>query len=506
MATEVGARAVARGWDAPAAIAPWAAGVFLLALAVLLPRVAQHIGTGDRAEFVIAAATLGVPHPTGYPVYTWLGKLFSLLPFGTLPARIGWMSAVSAAGALAGVFWLTATSLRGWVRPSWVPIAGASLAALLLAGSPVFQHHALIPEAYAMKTLFAIAVVGLLLHYALGAADRFLYLAALLLGVSLGVHLSQLFLGLVFVLALWVRRPPVRVVACALALGVLGASCFFYLYLRVWAEPAYVHPQARFFETLRWTGTDNGLYNWLWFVTGGRFHGSVVEAGGALAKLRWLADELRASHGVPALLLAGFGAFLGAREHDPRHRLPVLALLLVAGGEALYFTAYQPSEPGMVLPFYLAVSALAGFGLALAYLRLGGLRERLGLGDRELVSLGVGLAAVAAFPALTRPLADHSGDRSAGLLLEAMAVSLPPDSVVDGLRWSYSRPALYYELVLARPLPFRFAELDDESIAESRGHVLGRVASKAWREAGHALVPLIEQPGAPVLFRVEPRP
>jgi hypothetical protein len=36
---------------------------------------APTIYVGDSGELVAAAATLGIPHPSGYPLYVLLGKL-----------------------------------------------------------------------------------------------------------------------------------------------------------------------------------------------------------------------------------------------------------------------------------------------------------------------------------------------------------------------------------------------------------------------------------------------
>lgn len=67
-----------------------------LYLATLLP----DVGAGDIAEFQRAAPTLGLPHPTGYPLYMILGWLWSHLPLGgTMAWRMNLLSAVFARGA-----------------------------------------------------------------------------------------------------------------------------------------------------------------------------------------------------------------------------------------------------------------------------------------------------------------------------------------------------------------------------------------------------------------------
>ncbi|MFM8231440.1 MAG: protein O-mannosyl-transferase family, partial [Chthoniobacterales bacterium] len=41
-----------------------------------------NVGLLDSGEFVVAAQHFGVPHPTGYPLWTLLTWLFQLLPIG----------------------------------------------------------------------------------------------------------------------------------------------------------------------------------------------------------------------------------------------------------------------------------------------------------------------------------------------------------------------------------------------------------------------------------------
>src|SRR5512140_322715 len=73
--------------------------VFGAALAMYTWTVAPSVMPGDYAEFQMCAAILGIPHPTGYPLYVLLGKLFTLLPFGDVAYRVNLSSAVYMAGA-----------------------------------------------------------------------------------------------------------------------------------------------------------------------------------------------------------------------------------------------------------------------------------------------------------------------------------------------------------------------------------------------------------------------
>src|SRR5438552_16007378 len=97
------------GKYAPAALG---VGVFLCAAALYVRTLAPSVMPGDYAEFQMCAAVLGVPHPTGYPLYVLLGKLFTLLPAGDVAYRVNLSSAIYMAGA-AGLTYAIAVRLIG---------------------------------------------------------------------------------------------------------------------------------------------------------------------------------------------------------------------------------------------------------------------------------------------------------------------------------------------------------------------------------------------------------
>ena len=79
------------------------AAAALPALALYVATVARSLPAGDSGELITAAATLGVAHPPGYPLYIWLGHLWILLkPFGSVALRLNLLSAVAGA-ATAGL-------------------------------------------------------------------------------------------------------------------------------------------------------------------------------------------------------------------------------------------------------------------------------------------------------------------------------------------------------------------------------------------------------------------
>ena len=158
-----------------------AGGVFLIALAVFVRTMLSGSSFGDWGEMQLIQNQLGVPHPTGYPLYMLLGKLVSLIPIGSYAWRADLLSAVAGAGA-AAVSVLIA--MRLGVRPFIAAVAG-----LTLAMTGTLWLEATFSEMNGQH-LF---LVGLVVHRALvwrdERRDRDLQLGGLLARLALANHL-----------------------------------------------------------------------------------------------------------------------------------------------------------------------------------------------------------------------------------------------------------------------------------------------------------------------------
>ncbi|MBK9710913.1 MAG: DUF2723 domain-containing protein [Kouleothrix sp.] len=213
-----------------------AVAAFALYLATLLP----GLGSGDTAEFQRVLPTLGVAHPTGYPLYTILGWLWSQLPLGGAPAwRVSLLSAFAAALAV-GVVYLVARAL-GQAR------VVAAAAALALAASRTFWSQATIAEVYALAALLQALLLLALLRWRGGRWP--LWVAGLLLGLGLAHHRTIVLMipgALLFVglgarglgVGAWGKEPSSSLKPQAgYAILATLAGCLLYLYLPLRAPP-----------------------------------------------------------------------------------------------------------------------------------------------------------------------------------------------------------------------------------------------------------------------------
>ncbi len=128
-------------------------GLGLAALALYGMTAAPTVATvfDDSLEFQVVLPTLGIAHPTGYPLYTLLGWLCTRLwPFGDAAYRANPFSALAAALTVALLY-------RLLVRVTGARIP-ALLATVLFAISPLWWSQATLAEVYALHGLFVVAL------------------------------------------------------------------------------------------------------------------------------------------------------------------------------------------------------------------------------------------------------------------------------------------------------------------------------------------------------------
>jgi hypothetical protein len=217
---------------------PWFGAVVVTVTAGVLYflTAARDIVVGDSPELIMAAATLGVPHPPGYPLFTMLGHLFSLLPFGAIPFRVNLLSVACDALAV-GVIYLTA------VRLTKSQLA-AAVAALLLAVNSNFWQWSLAAEVFPVNNLLAAILILLLIAWhEQPERGTFLIAAFFVAGLASTNHQTIILLGPAVCFVLWrcrstlFARPSILAV-CAVAL-LIGLLPYAYVPWTAARHPVY---------------------------------------------------------------------------------------------------------------------------------------------------------------------------------------------------------------------------------------------------------------------------
>jgi tetratricopeptide (TPR) repeat protein len=194
----------------------------------------RTIYVGDSGELVAAVHTLGIPHPSGYPLYVLLGKLWTVLvPVGSIAFRMSLFSAFCSAAAVA-CFYLLGRRLGLTAVP-------ALFSSQLLAFSPSFWSQANIQRVYSLNALLLVMALYLSVAWYQSRQPRALIAAFFVAALGACNHT---YMG-VFAIALGVfalitkpglLRKPWTLIASGAAF-ILGLSPYLYLPLRSRANP-----------------------------------------------------------------------------------------------------------------------------------------------------------------------------------------------------------------------------------------------------------------------------
>jgi len=317
----------------------------------------RTIYVGDSGELVAAVHTLGIPHPSGYPLYVLLGKLWTLLiPAGSIAFRMSLFSAVCAAAAVSGLYLLG--------RRLELTAPTALFSSLLLAFSPSFWSQANIQRVYSLNALFLVMALSLAVAWFQKRDSR--WLVAALFVAALGAT-NHTYMG-IFLLALAIfagitepgllRRPRV-LVASALSV-VLGLLPYLYLPLRSRTNPRldWGNP-----ETIRAT-LDVILRREAW-------ERAWIESP---VDLLIIAGDLLRQIGAELYLLGAILATLGMFRARKRG-WPLLLLLLAALGNFLTMALHGSRSDLFIwhryyIPTFIVFALLAGLGLEVVRERL----------------------------------------------------------------------------------------------------------------------------------------
>ncbi len=209
--------------------------IFFIPLVAYWLSLSHDVGSKDVAEMQGVPYLLGIPHPTGYPLFVVLGWLWShAVTYDTLAFRMNLFGAVCmAATALIGTF----TAIRMGAGP--VTSMGAFLS---FAFTRVVWFHGAQADAQDLALLFAALTLYFLIGWLREMRSSDLILASGSFGAALAAHPFSLWLLPCFIVAFIARARNLSfsnvgasVMACALLLAV-------YAYLPIRATAIEQHP------------------------------------------------------------------------------------------------------------------------------------------------------------------------------------------------------------------------------------------------------------------------
>src|SRR5213083_2213372 len=367
--------------------------VFFAALILYSWTLAPTVTLTDSGELIVVAQRVGVAHPPGFPLWVILAHLASLVPLGNIAVRINFSSAVFAALASAmltlvvaelmiAIPYLLTRKKRSAQRnkkaedssiAQLLICAPALGAGLLMAFSRTLWAYATIAEVYTLNALLILIILFLMLRWrryiladrlntrpAIRPHDKWLYGAALVFGLALGIHHVTVGLMLPALAVLVYRTQGLRfftsrrlVYAALISIGALVAV---YAYLPFAASRSPV---------MNW-GDPRSLQEIWWHITGRQyrvffsFSPATVEAQ-FLEFCRMLMREF----GFPLFPVTPLLALAGFANAYKRDRTAFWFLLFIVIANLAYDLSYEIAEDkdAYYLPVFISIAIGAGLGI-----------------------------------------------------------------------------------------------------------------------------------------------
>jgi len=329
----------------------------------------------DSAELAAAAFGLGVAHPPGEPLALLWGKLWTLLPLGSIAFKVG-LSQSAATGIATSLVYRLAHRLCGAVAADRLesPIVTrllGTVAACTFVFSPGICSASFRPEVYALGTALGLGALALAMTAADRGDPRFAWAAAFLIGLGMCNHpLVAAAAGMgSAVAALPLLRgglSRLQVILGSVASVLLGFGVLLYLPLRTMAIASDTAKGA--LDTIVWG--DSRTASGLWWVLSGRTFtdkATIVHARDQTTSLPFLfVEEL----GGVGILLALIGLYVLLRRRSARSAAtgPIAGMACVILGAAVV-GGIDPSNPDIrgYLGFSIGIgSAMVAIGVQFA--------------------------------------------------------------------------------------------------------------------------------------------
>ncbi|MBL7128616.1 MAG: DUF2723 domain-containing protein [Ignavibacteria bacterium] len=293
---------------------------FIVSFIVYVLTLAPTVSFIDSGELATVCIKLGVAHPTGYPLFTILGNLFSKIPIGEELYRLNLMSAVlSSLGVLIFfnlvVFLFKDLNFNIFNKASKTEIKSskrqkekvknisaafkldslsiyfiALSSSLILAFSLTYWSSANSIEVYSLHSLFLISLIYIFLkacnsinswEVSFLRREKYWLAFAFVLGLSFTNHLTTLFLGIGTIYLYFgvngFNKNSLQRISYMIIPFIIGLSVYMYLPLRAdnpilsWGNPYnfenfYRHISGKQFSVWMFSSTENAEKQFSYFI------------------------------------------------------------------------------------------------------------------------------------------------------------------------------------------------------------------------------------------------
>ncbi len=243
--------------------------LWVIIFSVYLKTLAPTVGFIDSGELSTVALTLGIAHPTGYPLFTLLCKVFTMLPIsGDEIVRLNIFSALLTSTAAVIFFFFIIELLKIFKKEKKDSILTASfLSTLILAFSKTFWTQAVSIEVYSLHLLL-ISTVLFLFVKAINTNHKKMWIVfAFLVGLSFTNHLTTILLAPAllywFFTEFGLNKNTFKKILYLIPPFFVGLSVYLYLPIRASQHPLMNWGDPQTVEKLWWHFTGKQFRVWM---------------------------------------------------------------------------------------------------------------------------------------------------------------------------------------------------------------------------------------------------
>ena len=369
----------------------------------------------DGGDLVTAAATGGVPHPTGYPTYLLLVSCFLKIPSGSFAYRSNLLSLVATI--------LAALLIYKLVLASDGSVSSALIASLVFGTFPLVWSQAIITEVYA---LHAFLIVCMLYFFVVNTSHPFMdLLGGSIAGLAIGNHVTSIFMlplmfgvdthrekGLTNTVS---RKRSFLSLMTLLAYRLIGFGLGLSVYLLI---PIRARAQA----PVNW-GNANNLDGLIWLVTGQAYQSRLAHLNGSYlftgvqAWSHFLLEQLS----IVGLLLSLIVLAVLFRPS----RLYIATGWMLLAYSVFSIVYYSPDSYVYLIPALIALSIWIGSGSRWFIERLSNKKSYLYLVALLIIPAFFVLRAILAIPGM-----DLSNDRTAEKFAQVILDAAPNEAII----------------------------------------------------------------------------
>jgi len=304
----------------------------------------------DSAELITGAYSLGIVHPTGYPLYILIAKAFTFIPIRSIAYRVNLVSVFFGAIAV----YLTAR----WIFSFTKSMVSAWVGAFSLAVGYGMWSMATVAEVYTLQVCLILALLLIMRIWLVRGDDYWLYFLAFVFGLSVTNHVTSVLflpsLAWIVVTKLGIKETLRKLPFAGIAAGI-GLLVYLYLPIRYAVDPPLNYVKSYYKVDL------TTLTGMVWMISGQayRFFAFGYDLHGYFRELLDAFILLSKNFTLLGSLLGAVGLVKMLRES----RREGVALTLAFALNMLFFAGYAVADKDtMFLPAFGVWSLWVGVG------------------------------------------------------------------------------------------------------------------------------------------------